>query len=62
MTGVQTCALPISETLFEVEPEREIPADAKKDGVTKRIRIPSWDDIMFGGSKEPSQKSPTENE
>lgn len=51
-----------SETLFEVEPEREIPADAKKDGVTKRIRIPSWDDIMFGGSKEPSQKSPTENE
>ncbi len=26
----------------------EVPADAKKDGVTKRIRIPSWDDIMFG--------------
>ena len=41
-----------SETLFEVEPEREIPADAKKDGVTKRIRIPSWDDIMFGRSKK----------
>lgn len=41
-----------TETLFEVEAEKEIPADAKKDGVTKRIRIPSWDDIMFGGSKE----------
>ncbi|MEI6648549.1 MAG: septation protein SepH [Actinomycetes bacterium] len=26
----------------------ELPADAKKDGVTKRIRIPSWDNIMFG--------------
>ena len=30
----------------------EIPADAKRDGVTKRIRIPSWDDIMFGGKKD----------
>lgn len=30
----------------------EIPSDAKKDGVTKRIRIPSWDDIMFGGKKD----------
>lgn len=32
--------------------EDEIPADAKRDGVTKRIRIPSWDDIMFGGKKD----------
>ncbi len=30
----------------------DIPSDAKKDGVTKRIKIPSWDDIMFGGKKE----------
>ena len=29
----------------------EIPADAKQDGVTRRISIPSWDDIMFGRSK-----------
>ncbi len=35
----------------------EIPSDAKKDGVTKRIRIPSWDDIMFGGKKD----EPTED-
>jgi len=46
------------ETLFETEPVAEeapgdsIPSDAKKDGVTKRIRIPSWDDIMFGGKKD----------
>jgi hypothetical protein len=26
--------------------------DAKKDGVTKRIKIPSWDDIMFGKDKD----------
>jgi len=32
--------------------DEEIPADAKRDGVTKRIRIPSWDDIMFGGKKD----------
>ena len=32
--------------------EREIPTDAKKDGVTRRISIPSWDDIMFGRSKK----------
>lgn len=31
---------------------RDIEADAKKDGVTKRISIPSWDDIMFGRSKK----------
>lgn len=30
----------------------EIPSDAKKDGVTKRIKIPSWDDIMFGAKKD----------
>ena len=26
--------------------------EAKRDGVTRRIRIPSWDDIMFGGKKD----------
>ncbi len=36
----------------ELEPTPEISNDAKKDGVTKRIRIPSWDDIMFGGKKD----------
>ena len=51
-----------TETLFEVEPEREIPADAKKDGVTKRIRIPSWDDIMFGGSKNADTSNESEKE
>jgi hypothetical protein len=37
----------------EVQEEKsEIPSDAKKDGVTRRISIPSWDDIMFGRSKK----------
>ena len=26
--------------------------EARKDGVTRRIKIPSWDDIMFGKDKE----------
>ena len=30
----------------------DIPTDAKKDGVTRRISIPSLDDIMFGRSKK----------
>ena len=31
----------------------DLPDDeAKKDGVTKRIKIPSWDDIMFGKDKD----------
>ena len=33
-------------------PSEEIPEDAKRDGVTKRLKIPSWDDIMFGGKKD----------
>ncbi len=28
----------------------------RRDGVTKRLKIPSWDDIMFGGSKESSEE------
>ena len=30
----------------------EIDQDAKRDGVTRRIKIPSWDDIMFGKKDE----------
>jgi hypothetical protein len=30
----------------------EIDEDAKRDGVTRRIKIPSWDDIMFGKKDE----------
>ena len=36
--------------------EGEIPTDAKKDGVTRRISIPSWDDIMFGRGKKKDEK------
>jgi hypothetical protein len=30
----------------------EIDEEAKSDGVTRRIKIPSWDDIMFGKKDE----------
>jgi hypothetical protein len=28
--------------------DEEIPRDARRDGVTRKVSIPSWDDIMFG--------------
>lgn len=28
----------------------------KRDGITKRLKIPSWDDIMFGGPKGTSEE------
>ncbi len=50
------------ETIFDSAPhnpsksasdaDEEIPADAKRDGVTKRLKIPSWDDIMFGSKSD----------
>jgi hypothetical protein len=30
----------------------QVDDEAQRDGVTKRIKIPSWDDIMFG-KKDP---------
>jgi hypothetical protein len=39
---------PTSISVVEDLPDEE----AKKDGVTKRIKIPSWDDIMFGKDKD----------
>jgi hypothetical protein len=39
---------PTSISVVEDAPDE----DAKKDGVTKRIKIPSWDDIMFGKDKD----------
>jgi hypothetical protein len=39
---------PTSISVVEDLPDDE----AKKDGVTKRIKIPSWDDIMFGKDKD----------
>lgn len=50
------------ETIFDSAPhnpsksasdaDEEIPADAKRDGVSKRLKIPSWDDIMFGSKSD----------
>ena len=38
------------------EPATDINVEERRDGVTKRLKIPSWDDIMFGGPKEPSEE------
>ena len=34
----------------------EISETDRRDGITKRLKIPSWDDIMFGGAKETSEE------
>ena len=31
--------------------DEQIPRDARRDGVTRKVSIPSWDDIMFGTRK-----------
>ena len=55
MTGVQTCALPISEKTetprLAVIRETPTAADAE-DGITARAKVPSWDEIMFGKKSE----------
>lgn len=38
--------------LASVEDQEDEIDEAKRDGVTKRIKIPSWDDIMFGKKDE----------
>ena len=42
------------ELQMELHDSPEIPSDARRDGVTKKISIPSWDDIMFGVRKDDS--------
>lgn len=34
----------------------EISESEKRDGITTRLKIPSWDDIMFGGTKGTSEE------
>ena len=40
----------------EISSEPLPSSEDRRDGVTKRLKIPSWDDIMFGGAKEPSEE------
>jgi hypothetical protein len=46
--------------LVAVRPESEnvsdISLEERRDGISKRLKIPSWDDIMFGSAKEPSEE------
>jgi Protein of unknown function (DUF3071) len=46
---------PVRETTRAKE---DVEPEAKRDGVTRRIRIPSWDDIMFGKKEEGSEPRP----
>jgi len=58
----ETVTVEVSET-FEFDDENQdagfesdaVEDDAEADGVVKRVKIPSWDDIMFGSKKEPSE-------
>lgn len=52
LVAVRTDPLVDERRGIEESPAKEITPDAKKDGVTRRISIPSWDDIMFGKSKK----------
>ena len=36
----------------ELDLDVDIPSDARRDGVKRKVSIPSWDDIMFGARKE----------
>lgn len=45
----------IFELDIEVDQPVEDESDARSDGVTARPKIPSWDDIMFGGSSKPTE-------
>ena len=58
---IRISTTPIQEErpVVEAKPTREdVEPEAKRDGVTKRIRIPSWDDIMFGKKEEGSEPRP----
>ena len=48
----QTSAATPAPRLVAVREDETGEEEAKQDGVTKRIKIPSWDDIMFGGKNE----------
>jgi len=44
----------ILELDIDLDPQVEDESDPRSDGVTARPKIPSWDDIMFGGSSKPT--------
>ena len=55
----ETVSIEVSET-FEFEDENQdagfesdaVEDDPEADGVVKRVKLPSWDDIMFGSKKD----------
>jgi Protein of unknown function (DUF3071) len=55
---VEEVETPASTHQAPASAPEEVEPDAKRDGITKRIRIPSWDDIMFGKKEEGSEPRP----
>ena len=51
-----TTPAPRLVSVRETPVEEALSEDQKKDGITKRLKIPSWDDIMFGGPKGTSEE------
>ncbi len=49
-TQIDEDSVDSDELLLDMSDER-IPSDARRDGVTRKVSIPSWDDIMFGARK-----------
>lgn len=46
----------VREPADRIEIQDEISESEKRDGITTRLKIPSWDDIMFGGTKGISEE------
>ncbi|NBQ35310.1 MAG: DUF3071 domain-containing protein [Actinobacteria bacterium] len=52
LVSIKEDVAPYSPTKLASVEEVDVDDEAKRDGVTKRIKIPSWDDIMFGKKDE----------
>ncbi len=55
---IRISSTPVSAESTAKKVREDVEPEAKRDGVTKRIRIPSWDDIMFGKKEEESEPHP----
>ena len=52
LVSIKEDVAPYAPTKLASVEEVDVDDEAKRDGVTKRIKIPSWDDIMFGKKDE----------
>jgi len=52
LVSIKEDVTPYAPTKLASVEEVDVDDEAKRDGVTRRIKIPSWDDIMFGKKDE----------